>query len=167
MPKDNTAFAALPSIFGGEYDHLVLRAASGQSLYISASAWSLLTSFITVGDIYVWDRDSAVLIYCIRAPAALQSQLTSFAWNGGSSDYMFATGTHDGTVHIWTIPPPEVLDQDNFDSGSPSTYTDVLSDTPFSNHANPFFRSRFSTSRQTTRASDETTSVAPDFVAGS
>ncbi|KAI0092759.1 hypothetical protein BDY19DRAFT_925993 [Irpex rosettiformis] len=82
MPKENTSFASLPSIFGGEHDHLVLRAG-------------------TVGDIYVWDRDSAALVYCIKAPPILQGQFTSFAWNRGSGTYMFATGTHDGTVHIW------------------------------------------------------------------
>ncbi|KAI0699394.1 hypothetical protein BC835DRAFT_1412585 [Cytidiella melzeri] len=82
MPQEKTSFAALPSIFGGEHDHLVLRAG-------------------TVGDIYVWDRDSAALVYCIKALHSLEGQLTSFAWNRGSSDYMFATGTHDGAIHIW------------------------------------------------------------------
>lgn len=30
IPKENVSFAALPSIFGGEHDHLVLRAATGE-----------------------------------------------------------------------------------------------------------------------------------------
>ncbi|KAI0773346.1 hypothetical protein BC629DRAFT_1595119 [Irpex lacteus] len=82
IPKENVSFAALPSIFGGEHDHLVLRAA-------------------TAGDIYVWDRDSAAFVHHIRPPPILEGQFTSFAWNRGSNAYMFATGTHDGTIHIW------------------------------------------------------------------
>ncbi|KAI0699396.1 WD40-repeat-containing domain protein [Cytidiella melzeri] len=92
MPKETTSFAALPSIFGGEHDHLVLRAG-------------------TVGDIYVWDRDSAALVYCLRAPPILKGQLTSFAWNRGSDSYMFATGTHDGTVYVWA-PEADVMSDD-------------------------------------------------------
>ncbi|KAI0773349.1 quinon protein alcohol dehydrogenase-like superfamily [Irpex lacteus] len=83
LPKDSTPFAAIPSIFGGEHDHLVLRVT-------------------TVGDIFVWERHSAIILHCIRAPPTLRGCITSFAWNRGSANYMFATGTHDGTIHIWT-----------------------------------------------------------------
>lgn len=105
MPTDKTPFAALPSIFGGERDHLVLRVATGQRLsllvYIRA-----MTSF-TAGRIFVWERDSATMLHCIRAPPALEGCITSFAWNRGSANYMFATGTRDGTVHIWTASASE------------------------------------------------------------
>ena len=39
MPKESTSFAALPSIFGGEEDHLILRAGTGQ--YSSLSPFPL------------------------------------------------------------------------------------------------------------------------------
>lgn len=119
-----------------------------------------------MGDIYIWDRDSAALIHCIKAPAILQGQLTSFAWNRGSSDYMFATGTHDGTVQIWSIPDPEEED-DVPDPGSPSTYTDATSDAALSDDMNPFFRRRFSVLRQASRGLDGVTLVSQDFEAGS
>ncbi|KAI0736389.1 hypothetical protein BC629DRAFT_484921 [Irpex lacteus] len=84
MPTDKTPFAALPSIYGGEHDHLVLRVG-------------------TVGHIFFWERDTAtMMLYCIRAPSTLQGCITSFAWNRGSAKYMFAMGTRDGTIHIWT-----------------------------------------------------------------
>ncbi|KAI0092758.1 WD40-repeat-containing domain protein [Irpex rosettiformis] len=82
--EQKTSFAALPSVFGGEHDHLVLRVA-------------------TAGDIYVWDRDSAELLHRIQVSPDIQSRITSLAWNRGlSSEYMFAIGTVSGTVHIWT-----------------------------------------------------------------
>lgn len=67
---------------------------------------------IIVGDIYVWDRDSASLVYIIKAPPILQGQFTSFSWNRGHNSqpgkYMFATGTHDGSVHIWAVDSEEL-----------------------------------------------------------
>lgn len=54
------------------------------------------------GDFYVWHRDMGTLIYCIRAPQNFGT-LTSFAWNRWSDDWMFATGTHEGAVHVWKI----------------------------------------------------------------
>ena len=34
--------------------------------------------------------------------------LTAFAWNRWGRDWMFATGTHEGGVHVWTVgPAPE------------------------------------------------------------
>ncbi|KAI0699395.1 hypothetical protein BC835DRAFT_1412586 [Cytidiella melzeri] len=113
MPKEKTSFAALPSIFGGEHDHLVLRAG-------------------TVGDIYVWDRDSAALVYCLKAPPILQGQFTSFAWNRGSDSYMFATGTHDGTIHIWA-PEADAMSDDKekeFEPGSPASFANTLTSEP-------------------------------------
>lgn len=86
MPKTPTAFAGLPAIFGGTHDHLVLRAG-------------------TASDIYVWDRDTTSQLHRIQAPVAL-GHLTAVAWNRGAADWMFATGTHEGEVHIWTVAPP-------------------------------------------------------------
>ncbi|KAI0736393.1 hypothetical protein BC629DRAFT_1600734 [Irpex lacteus] len=98
LPKENVSFAALPSIFGGDHDHLVLRAAIGK--YPTTPSSSYFTNN-SAGDIYVWDRDSAAFVHHIRPPPILEGRFTSFAWNRGSESYMFATGTHDGTIHIW------------------------------------------------------------------
>lgn len=58
------------------------------------------------GDIYAWDRDSAALLHRIRMPAASKDiKLTAFTWNRASANnWMFATGTSEGAVHILSIP---------------------------------------------------------------
>ncbi|KAI0804617.1 hypothetical protein BC629DRAFT_1590861 [Irpex lacteus] len=120
VPKSD--LGALPSIFGGEYDHLVLRAGKA-------------------GDIYVWDRDSADLIHCIKAPSTtLGRELTAFSWNRGSSNYMFATGTHTGGVQYWKTRadiPNEAIPKD-IESASP-----IASGQPSPSETN-----RYSTPRQ-------------------
>ncbi|PCH35089.1 WD40 repeat-like protein [Wolfiporia cocos MD-104 SS10] len=86
MPKEPVDFAG-PSYFGGKKDQLVLCAGKA-------------------GDIYMWHRDTAALLHHIR-PQALDGELTCLAWNHASSTLMFATGTHDGGVSIWTQPPSD------------------------------------------------------------
>lgn len=112
----------------------------------------------------MWDRDSAALIHCIQAPDVLQGQLTSFAWNSGSSDYMFATGTHDGAVHIWSIPKLDL--EDKFDLDQPFTHFDKMSDTTSADDAQQYFSPRFPALRRLTGAQDDTTLVSLDFEAG-
>ncbi|KIJ61612.1 hypothetical protein HYDPIDRAFT_31215 [Hydnomerulius pinastri MD-312] len=86
MPKMPVDFAG-HSYFGGKDDQLVLCAGKA-------------------GDIYIWDRDSAVLLHHVRAQA-LGGDLTCIAWNQSAENpFMFATGSHDGAVRIWTTPPP-------------------------------------------------------------
>ncbi|KAG2030418.1 quinon protein alcohol dehydrogenase-like superfamily [Suillus americanus] len=82
MPKVPVDFAG-PSYFGGKDDQLVLCAGKA-------------------GDIHIWDRDSAVLLHHVRAQA-LSGDLTCIAWNHASDNpFMFATGSHDGAVRLWT-----------------------------------------------------------------
>lgn len=82
MPKVPVDFAG-PSYFGGKDDQLVL--CTGK-----------------VGDIHIWDRDSAVLLHHVRAQA-LGGDLTCIAWNHASDNpFMFATGSHYGGVRLWT-----------------------------------------------------------------
>ena len=64
---------------------------------------SSLTS-ILAGDIHIWDRESAALLHHVRAQA-LGGDLTCIAWNHAVEPFMFATGSHDGGVRIWTTPP--------------------------------------------------------------
>lgn len=51
----------------------------------------------------MWDRESASYLHHIRTPA-LGGDMTCIAWNPAADPFMFATGSHDGTVQIWTTP---------------------------------------------------------------
>ncbi|KAH9836204.1 WD40 repeat-like protein [Rhodofomes roseus] len=84
MPKVTVDFAG-PSYFGGKNDQLVLCAGKA-------------------GDIHIWDRESAALLHHVRAQA-LGGDLTCIAWNAAVEPFVFATGSHDGGVRIWTTPP--------------------------------------------------------------
>ncbi|KAJ7461797.1 WD40 repeat-like protein [Mycena galericulata] len=87
MPKHAVEFAG-PSYFGGRNDELVLCAGKA-------------------GDIHIWDQESGSLLRHIRAQAQQSGDLTCIAWNHAAEDpFMFATGSHDGAVRIWTKPEP-------------------------------------------------------------
>lgn len=59
---------------------------------------------MAAGDIHIWDRESAALLHHVRAQA-LGGDLTCIAWNHAMEQpFMFATGSHDGGVRIWTTP---------------------------------------------------------------
>lgn len=61
-------------------------------------------NYLPAGDIHIWDRTSAFLLHTVP-PQDVDGDLTCIAWNHAASPFMFATGTHDGTVRIWTTPP--------------------------------------------------------------
>ncbi|GJE97468.1 WD40 repeat domain-containing protein [Phanerochaete sordida] len=82
MPKVTVDFAG-PSYFGGKNDELVLCAGKA-------------------GDIHIWDRESGTLLHHIRPQVLGGGDLTCIAWNPSADPFMFATGTHDGGVHLWT-----------------------------------------------------------------
>lgn len=85
VPKTLVDFAG-HGYFGGRDDQLVLCAGKA-------------------GDIYIWDRDSAILLHNIHGQA-LGGDLTCLAWNQAVENvFMFATGSHDGAVRVWTTPP--------------------------------------------------------------
>ncbi|KAI6124581.1 WD40-repeat-containing domain protein [Pisolithus croceorrhizus] len=85
VPKTPVDFAG-HGYFGGKDDQLVLCAGKA-------------------GDIYIWDRDSAILLHNIHAQA-LGGDLTCLAWNQAVENvFMFATGSHDGAVRVWSTPP--------------------------------------------------------------
>lgn len=61
------------------------------------------------GDIHIWDQESGALLHHVRAQANV-GDLTCIAWNHAFEDpYMFATGSHDGAVRIWTKRPEEEI----------------------------------------------------------
>lgn len=56
------------------------------------------------GDIHIWDQESGALLHSIRAQAH-GGDLTCIAWNNAADDpFMFAAGSHDGGVKVWTRP---------------------------------------------------------------
>ncbi|KAJ3557991.1 hypothetical protein NP233_g11600 [Leucocoprinus birnbaumii] len=101
MPKSSVEFSG-PSYFGGQNHELVL--AGGKK-----------------GDIFIWDTESGALLHHIRGQAQGHGgDLTCLAWNHAASNpFMFASGSHDGTVHIWTKPPnsPDEALEDVDDTG--------------------------------------------------
>jgi WD40 repeat protein len=61
-----------------------------------------MTIFLIAGDIYIWDQESGTLLHVIRGQA-FGADITCIAWNRVVEDpYMFAAGSHDGTVRVWT-----------------------------------------------------------------
>ncbi|KAJ6612693.1 hypothetical protein B0H10DRAFT_2278752 [Mycena sp. CBHHK59/15] len=92
MPKGTVEFAG-PSYFGGKNDELVLCAGKA-------------------GDIHIWDQESGTLLRHVRAQAQQTGDLTCIAWNHAAEDpFMFATGSHDGAVKIWTKPEPPSVER--------------------------------------------------------
>lgn len=64
-----------------------------------------LTPLFQGGDIFIWDTESGVLLHHILGQAH-SGDLTCIAWNHAVSEpFMFASGSHDGTVRIWTKSP--------------------------------------------------------------
>lgn len=92
--------------------------APGKVCFVS-SLLAILTRRRTAGDIHIWDQESGTLLRHIRAQAQQSGDLTCIAWNPAADDpFMFATGSHDGAVRIWTEPQlnPDLRD-DGDDSG--------------------------------------------------
>ncbi|KAF5390996.1 hypothetical protein D9757_003981 [Collybiopsis confluens] len=114
MPKTSVDFAG-PSYFGGKNDELVLCAGKA-------------------GDIHIWDQESGALLHHVRAQD-LGGDLTCIAWNHAvDNPFMFATGSHDGAVRLWTKPEyPEESDEQQLRS-SPTILENNL---PFTRSSSP------------------------------
>ncbi|KAI1794365.1 WD40 repeat-like protein [Ganoderma leucocontextum] len=118
MPKTPVDFAG-PSYFGGKNDQLVLCAGKA-------------------GDVHIWDRESGTLLHHIRSQT-VGGDLTCIAWNHAWDTFMFATGSHDGAVRIWTSPSPStVLASDASSVFSPSRATTNATNTPGTATPNPY-----------------------------
>jgi len=107
MPKASVDFAG-PSYFGGKDDQLIVCAGKGQPS-LPLLKWLIDKFFAnvfihipyTAGDIHIWDRESGALLHHVRAQM-VGGDLTCVAWNPAADPFMFATGSHDGAVRIWT-----------------------------------------------------------------
>ena len=65
-------------------------------------SFRLLKFGFSGGDIHIWDQESGALLHLIRAQAH-GGDLTCMAWNNAADDpYMFAAGSYDGGVKVWT-----------------------------------------------------------------
>jgi hypothetical protein len=142
MPKAPVDFAG-PSYFGGKDDQLIVCAGKGRPplpLLKRLIDEKIANAFIhipcTAGDIHIWDRESGALLHHVRAQV-VGGDLTCVAWNPAADPFMFATGSHDGAVRIWTTldrsalpsPYPEFTFQSEgggYVSGTPRTRSPSL-----------------------------------------
>lgn len=105
MPKIPIDFSGR-SYFGGKNNELVLCAGKGDKGFYHIVFASII-SIVVAGDIHIWDQESGALLHLIRTQAH-SGDLTCIAWNHAADNpYMFATGSHDGGVRIWTKIPEE------------------------------------------------------------
>jgi hypothetical protein len=104
VPKVPVEFAG-PSYFGGKDDQLMEKVGPFPPEKpiggIFANVFIHL-SYIA-GDIHIWDRESGALLHHVREQV-VGGDLTCLAWNTTADRFMFATGSHDGAVRIWTSP---------------------------------------------------------------
>jgi WD40 repeat protein len=102
-----------------------------QQRYILQSVEEHASDFFQAGDIHIWDRISAVLLRHIRAQD-VGGDLTCLAWNPAAENpFMFAAGSHDGAVRIWSSPLPATNNQNEGSSSQLNT------ESPIQSHAQP------------------------------
>ncbi|KAK7047424.1 hypothetical protein VNI00_006655 [Paramarasmius palmivorus] len=121
MPKLSVDFAG-PSYFGGKNDELVLCAGKGEdSPFVLEDTFSEGTQLLA-GDIHIWDQESGSLLHHVKS-SALGGDLTCIAWNHAAENpFMFATGSHDGAVRIWTKPTSDSPSLENI-TNQPRSYS--------------------------------------------
>jgi WD40 repeat protein len=114
---------------GGKDDQLVLCAGKGALIGLPSiipSAYRQTYTLSTAGDIHIWDRESGTLLHHVRAQSLGGGDLTCVAWNPAADPFMFATGSHDGAVRIWTAVPVPSRDRRGR-SGSVTPLSDTSS----------------------------------------
>lgn len=117
LPKVLVDFAG-PSYFGGRNNELVICPGKGLVKILKRLCFFIyiLTKkigFPIGGDIHIWDQESGALLHLIRVPEN-SGDLTCIAWNNLADDpFMFASGSYDGGVQVWTRHPDEGLASTN------------------------------------------------------
>jgi WD40 repeat protein len=95
-----------------------------------------MSDLFQAGDIHIWDRVSAVLLRHIRAQD-VGGDLTCLAWNPAAENpFMFAAGSHDGAVRIWSSPVPTTSIQN--EGGSSQPHTESHTQPHARPHADPY-----------------------------
>ena len=63
-----------------------------------------MPTIYAAGDVHVWDRETAALLRYLRPMNMPELRdMTCIGWNNGMDEpMMFATGSHDGTVRVWS-----------------------------------------------------------------
>lgn len=111
------------STFGGKDDQFIL-CASECLIFYSEFPGFLLKPYFSVGDILIWDRDTAALLHRIR-PTYPAQELTCIACNQLTDDpFSIASGGRDGSIRIWTTfssPPPRTPPSNGHDTISESS----------------------------------------------
>ncbi|KAF8433293.1 WD40-repeat-containing domain protein [Boletus edulis BED1] len=66
------------------------------------------------GDVHIWDRETAALLRYIRPMNMSETRdMTCIGWNDGTDEsMMFATGSHDGTVRVWSTAMVNRVDEE-------------------------------------------------------
>lgn len=93
-----------PSYFGGKDDQFILCAGKGALPSFSPVISKHLFGD-TGGEVNIWDRETGIVLHSMRAQDQ-GADLTGIAWNHAAGSLMFASAAHDGSVRIWTAPPP-------------------------------------------------------------
>ena len=70
--------------------------------------------FHPAGDVHVWDRETAALLRYLRPMNMSELRdMTCIGWNNGMDEpMMFATGSHDGTVRVWSTAMVQPAEED-------------------------------------------------------
>jgi WD repeat-containing protein 26 len=129
MPSADVDFAGT-SYFGGKDDQLIVcggkSTSSGHLSRLGCAVRCVLRlrGLRADGHIHIWDRESATLLHDLRAP---DGDLTGIAWNTGSETPMFATGSHDGAVKIWTSTLQQPLVDESRSASGPGSPSGIPS----------------------------------------
>jgi WD repeat-containing protein 26 len=94
-----------PSYFGGKDDQFILCAGKGARPHSHLSTCSFFLGYLG-GEVNIWDRETGIVLHSMRAHWDQGADLTGIAWNHAAGSLMFASAAHDGSVRIWTAPPP-------------------------------------------------------------
>ena len=78
-------------------------------MYATSNPAICVTNKFLAGEINIWDAESGALLHHVRGDE-IGGDLTTLGWNYAVDDpFMFAVGSHDGAVRIWTKPNPNNL----------------------------------------------------------